>query len=80
MSEWVSVEDELPSVRVVVLIWGAKGLYEGSVGYYVTDGAADKYEGQYEGWYVPHPNEEDVRSYPPTHWMPLPEPPEEESK
>ena len=76
MSEWISVKDRLPrSMANKVLVWLE---HEDLVGY-MGFGHYEKYKGQ-EIWYDLEHNEAfAIRGYTVTHWMPLPEPPEEVS-
>jgi hypothetical protein len=68
MSEWISVKDRLPNEETPVIT-----LYSGvvqHVTYWIIDGS----------WYPAHADEADetpVNSGVFTHWMPLPEPPED---
>ena len=71
---WVSVEDELPDDRIWVLVWhtGYKTAKKAKFIRYITpeflfDGGGGAW--QLDGW---SDNEGHV-----THWMPLPEPPQE---
>lgn len=69
---WISVEERLPKAGKAVLIlarWGNAGMIiPGWVGHFKTR------EGE-TGWVSPH-DSLDGKTI--THWMPLPEPPEEE--
>lgn len=79
MSEWISVEDRLPTSIVNKVIVRCKNGYVG-FGHY------EKYNGK-EVWYNLESQKpftdwdiEDCETYEITHWMPLPEPPREEAK
>lgn len=73
---WISVKDRLPkSMANKVLVWLE---HEDLVGY-IGFGHYEKYKGQ-EIWYDLEHNEAFlIRGYVVTHWMPLPEPPEEDA-
>lgn len=69
--EWISVQDRLPTARedvLVVAYWHEK--YQSLMGWFSPNGKV---------WRVTTPNEE-MTDVSVTHWMPLPEPPKEESK
>lgn len=79
MSRWISVEDRLPTSIVNKVIVRCKNGYVG-FGHY------EKYNGK-EVWYNLESQKpftdwdiEDCETYEITHWMPLPEPPREETK
>lgn len=69
--EWISVKDGLPTARedvLVVAYWHEK--YQVLIGWFSPNGKV---------WRVTTPNGE-MTDVSVTHWMPLPEPPKEESK
>ena len=79
MSRWISVEDRLPTSIVNKVIVRCKNGYVG-FGHY------EKYNGK-EVWYNLESQKpftdwdiEDCETYETTHWMPLPEPPKEETE
>lgn len=73
-SGWISVNDKLPtSIVNKVLVWLEHEDLNGYIGF----GHYEKYKGQ-EIWYDLEHNEAfSIRGYAVTHWMPLPEPPQE---
>lgn len=73
---WISVKDRLPkSMANKVLVWVE---HEELVGY-IGFGHYEKYKGE-EMWYdLEHDERFDKHGYTVTYWMPLPEPPIEES-
>lgn len=73
---WISVKDRLPESMVnKVLVWLE---HEDLVGY-IGFGHFEKYQGL-EMWYdLEHQEQFAKRGYTVTHWMPLPEPPKEET-
>ena len=73
---WISVKDKLPtSIVNKVLVWLEHEDLNGYLGF----GHYEKYKGQ-EIWYDLEHNEAfSIRGYAVTHWMPLPEPPEEDN-
>lgn len=68
MSEWISVKDRLPEKFVSVL-----GYVPNLKSYQVVH---ECFLGSHGDWYTPMAYEE--KEIMVTHWMPLPEPPEEE--
>lgn len=74
MQGWISVKDRLPkSIINKVLVWLEHDDLVGYIGF----GHYEKYKGQ-EIWFdLEHSEAFSVRGYTVTHWMPLPEPPEE---
>jgi hypothetical protein len=58
--EWISVDERMPPDKTVVLAWSGKRVAFG----YVSDG---NWIDTLYGWFIPNG---------PSHWMPLPEPPE----
>lgn len=71
---WISVKDRLPKSMVnKVLVWLEHKDFVGYIGF----GHYEKYKGQ-EIWFdLEHSEAFSIRGYAVTHWMPLPEPPEE---
>lgn len=71
---WISVKDRLPkSMANKVLVWLEHEDLRGYIGY----GHYEKFMGE-EMWYdLEHGERFDKRGYIVTHWMPLPEPPEQ---
>ena len=65
VQKWISVKDRLPEDGEIVLVCGSRG------GVYT---AVLNKPGQYKGW---HKLNSKIHYCDPTHWMPLPEPPEE---
>lgn len=63
--EWISVEDRLPEDDQPVLTTGAKNLLDGAVMFrgFSAYGTME--------WFCIAP-QENIQSYPPTHWQPLP--------
>jgi hypothetical protein len=59
-SQWIPVAERMPEDRTVVLAWNGKRVAFG----YVSDGS---WIDTLYGWCIPGG---------PSHWMPLPEPPE----
>ncbi len=59
-SRWIAVSERLPPDKTVVLAWSGKRVAFG----YVSDG---NWIDTLYGWFIPNG---------PSHWMPLPEPPE----
>ena len=59
-SKWIPVSERMPEDGVVVLAWNGKRVVFG----YARDG---EWIDTLYGWVIPNG---------PTHWMPLPEPPE----
>lgn len=74
-NKWISVKDKLPkSVTNKVLVWLEHEDLNGYIGF----GHYEKYKGQ-EIWFdLEHSEPFSIRGYIVTHWMPLPEPPEED--
>jgi hypothetical protein len=66
--EWISVKDQLPEIDQKVLVWNIKFPDPEflDIGYYDPDSCPDTC------WRC-----EEYMSIEPTHWMPLPEPPED---
>lgn len=64
MSEWISVKDSLPGTAVPVLIGNPYWDYPVVAAYAGVDGV------WMDTWHL-------RLTYTPTHWMPLPKPPEE---
>ena len=63
MSEWISVDNKMPSEDVTVLLWAQGYWAQGySVGFYQ------------HGQWLDEADHEIMQGV--THWMPLPEPPE----
>jgi len=75
---WISVKDKLPPVDVPVWI------YDPEIGGPIIGGRSDGGEGWlwcecygqhwYDGWQASDFEQDDIT---PTHWMPLPDPPDE---
>ena len=68
MSDWISVEDELPGHSDPVLSW-AQDVWAGE--YRVEINRCDTYASSPRSEFTGLPNKA-------THWMPLPEPPEQD--
>ena len=66
VQQWISVKDRLPEDGEIVLVCGSRG------GVYT---AVFNKPGQYRGW---HKLNSKSHYCDPTHWMPLPQPPEEQ--
>ena len=72
MSKWISVKDRLPDQQVNVLICGKQFSDDAEIGWqYGGDFYIDEPVIAFDGY-------EKVTGV--THWMPLPEPPEQESE
>ena len=65
---WISVTERLPEENVVVLVFGGKSIYTAYYG-----------KSKYGGGLVWHKLNSKNHYCNPTHWMPLPEPPKEET-
>lgn len=68
--EWISVEDRLPEIAKMVLVYTKNGVIDTAwrTGFSIPQGKWDTYSGAIYG------NDKI------THWMPLPEPPKEQKK
>jgi len=62
MNEWISVEDQLPGLNKTVIVDGGIAYLAHDRNWYTLTG--EEYPGKVIQWTV-------------THWMPLPEPPEQ---
>ena len=71
MDDWISVEERLPEVRTAVLVKD-KDYSEPLLGYRCRE----PYEGK-PNWFCVNTWQKGYRDTTITHWMPLPEPPEE---
>lgn len=71
MSEWISVEDDMPIYGDPVLIVG-NGVTQHVT--YMRDGADDEPD-WFEPYFFDHDDDFKVDLNKVTHWMPLPEPP-----
>ena len=68
MSEWISVKDRLPEIGVFCLVFSSETSIGDFVGYLESD--------NYWKCYVPTEGRSNDNDWV-THWMPLPEPPNE---
>lgn len=81
MAEWISVEERMPALDTEVLVfavglpeWGYEGKTTMAIAYRFTYRFWSSGK-EYEQWSTPW--EYFHKDYKITHWMPLPEPPEE---
>lgn len=77
MAEWISIKDRLPEFNIPVLVY-AIGKIDGFIGssiIEITDYTNRKYGFNIVGWNAPR--QYFLVDYEITHWMPLPEPPQE---
>ena len=69
MMEWISVEDRLPDETDDVLLYDSQmGVFSGRISYVISHGYFN----------ITHTTGHTANGA--THWMPLPEPPKEETK
>lgn len=74
MPQWISVEDEYPDSKLKVLVIAYENMWSGGV-FKLCPAVHTAYtRGEDEGWWDWY-TEEHLQV---THWMPLPEPPEDE--